>query len=183
MIEAVDREKRITIIKIAVPKKACTTLAAETAGASKKLVLRTYCWEVIRTILDATNTKDNRRQGAMRTLVCSCDLPLGSSSSSTRETGRHPFRLLVLSDWRPEPCFGTYFQHLSLEASTTGCLPQRREWMDRKFFFDEKIGVLPHEVFQKKREETYTRDKILTQVWTSHVKDVFDVTHLIQTKA
>ena len=94
------------------------------------------------------------RQRAMRTLVCRCDLPIGLSSSSTRETGRHPFRLLVLSDWRPGPCFGTYFQHLSLEASTTGCLPQRREWMDRKFFFDEKIGVLPHGVFfQKMREE------------------------------
>ena len=37
--------------------------------------------------------------------------------------------------------------------------------------------------FKKMREETYTRDKILTQVWTSHVKDVLDVTHLIQTKA
>ena len=87
VIEAVDREKRITIIKIAVPKKACTTLAAETAGASKKLVLRTYCWEVIRTILDATSTKDNRRQGAMRTLVCSCDLPLGRRRRARAKQG------------------------------------------------------------------------------------------------
>ena len=80
-------------------------------------------------------------------------------------------------------CFGICFQHLRLEASNTGCLPKSaEEWVDKKLFFDTKSEVLSHRV-ELNGEDKFTREKILKQVWTSYVKDEFDLVHLFQTKA
>ena len=55
--------------------------------------------------------------------------------------------------------------------------------MDKKFFLDTKseMVVLPHGVALHEVDKS-TREKIMTQVWTSHVKDDFVVAHMIQTK-
>ena len=53
--------------------------------------------------------------------------------------------------------------------------------MDMKLFFDEKKTgpTWPHEA-ELVAEAKATREMILTQVWTPHVKDEFDLTSLIQ---
>ena len=55
--------------------------------------------------------------------------------------------------------------------------------MDKKLFFDEETGpTWPHEA-ELDVEENVMREKILTRVWTSFVKDEFGLTNLIKTMA
>ena len=144
VIEAVDREER------------------EIAGASKKLVLRTYCWTKIsiwqtakkssEKILNATKTEDNKKED--------------------KEQCEHLFADAICP-----------FGRRRRARAKQGSLPQRRRMHEQTVFFRRKNRCAAACSSFLNAEETSTRDKILTQVWTSYVKDALDVTHVIQTKA
>ena len=106
------------------------------------------------------------------------------SPSSARETGWRVFLQLVLSDrssklmfWHslPFPVIGG-----QLNRELHFCA---EEWMDQKLFHDTKSEMVqPHDVELDDKEKC-TRAEKLKQTWSSYVKDEFDLTHLVQTRA
>ena len=128
MIAAADRGNCYTISQIAVPLKACRTMAAEiTAGSmltgvldlsfdKKKLnVGGVNCIDEIlkdTQITEGWRISENERMQLGKSFCCGCDLPLRSSLSARETYEACVVSERVFSDPRPEPTFfGTCFQH------------------------------------------------------------------------
>ena len=80
--------------------------------------------------------------------------------------------------------FDSRFQHPWFGGQEFGLSPiNADEWAEKKLLFDDKSGAMWPLQAVPGVERKSTREQILVQFWTSHVRDEFDVANSIQRKA
>ena len=130
----------------------------------------------------------DKRRMKQGTYCSACVLPLRSSPSA-HETRRHTFLQLVFSVTWPEPMSWHLFPAPVTRGQFFRLPPlNTEEFWDKKRLFDEKTGRAWQQV-QIGALARETREYVLKQFWVSrsvpwhHVKDEFNLTCLIHTKA